>query len=192
MAAWLSSALCPCVLSRHSPHNTSISSLILGPQSPNTQLFIPLYKSLHTIKIPNISTRTELCAPVPCWAVQRSWSMPWSMQCGLESCSVIRVECCRHQPAAGAGASKYTAAAPPTSSHLNKGYILHTALSHHTTSPSPAIHSISTHNQQKQHTEIQPDTLHYIFAQRIMGFLPPNICKQCRHAEGANNIILMI
>ena len=185
MAAWLSSALCPCVLSRHSPHNTSISLLTLSTQPFTPQTVTPnslLSKYLKLSKY--LSTRTELCAPVACWAVERSWSM----QCGLESGELL--VCCRHGPAAGPGRVSTLQRLHQHPAILTKGTFYTQPC--HITQHHPAIHSISTHNQQKQHTEIQPDTLHYIFAQRIMGFLPPNICKQCRHAEGANNIILMI
>ena len=122
---------------------------------------------VFTIKIPNTSTRTELCVPVACWAVRRSWSM----QCGLESGELL--VCCRHGPAAGAGASKYTAAAPPTSSHLNKGYILHTALSHHTTSPSHSQHFNTQPTEAAHRTTVRhfrTTHYHYLWALSLQMF----------------------
>ena len=69
----------------------------------DTQPFTPLtvtpnsFLSKYLKLSKYLSTRTELCAPVACWVVERSWCM----QCGLESGELL--VCCRHGPAAGPG-----------------------------------------------------------------------------------------
>ena len=165
---------------RHTTHKHIIADTQpFTPLTVTPNSFLSKYLKLSEY----LSTRTELCVPVACWAVERSWSM----QCGLESGELL--VCCRHGPAAGPGRVSTLQRLHQHPAILTKGTFYTQPC--HITQHHPAIHSISTHNQQKQHTELQPDILHYTFAQRIiiMGFLPPNIC---RHAEGANNTILMI
>ena len=119
-----------------------------------------------------------------CWAVERSWSM----QCGLESGELL--VCCRHGPAAGPGRVSTLQRLHQHPAILTKGTFYTQPC--HITQHHPAIHSISTHNQQKQHTELQSDT----FAQRIIIIygLSPFKCLQTSwrsksyHYNDSNNL----
>ena len=155
---------------RHTTHRHIIAETQpFTPLTVTPNSFLSKYLKLSKY----LSTRTELCVPVACWAVERSWCM----QCGLESGELL--VCCRHGPAAGAGASKYTAAAPPTSSHLNKGYILHTALSHHTTSPSHSQHFNTQPTEAAHRTTARHFTLHSRATHYHYGLSPSKYLQTC-------------
>ena len=170
MAAWLSSAQ----LSVHmySPDTATLHSrmslLKLRPQSPNTQRFTTKTNTqLFTIKIPRIPELSCVCR----WHVGRySVAGPCSAAGELLGC-VLPPRTSR-----GAGASKYTAVAPPTSSHLNKGYILHTALSHHTTSRS---HSQHFNTQPTHRNTVRLFTLHFCTTYYQYGLSPSKYLQTC-------------